>query len=54
MCSIIQSDILGNSTDKDMHNKQTGQIGAEKYLREICYHHIEYSVANSLAALIRK
>ena len=29
-------------------------MGAAKYLREICYHHIECFEANFLAALIRK
>ena len=54
VCPIIQSDILGNSIDKDMHYERTGQMGAGKYLRENCYHHIECPVANSLAALMRK
>ena len=30
------------------------KMEAEKYLRESCYHRIKCSVANSLAALIRK
>ena len=50
VCSVIQSDILGNFVDKDMHYKCTGQMGVGKYLRESCYHRIEYSAANSLAA----
>ena len=54
MCSIIQSDITGNSIDKDIHCEDTGQMGTEKYLRESCYNRIECSVANSLAALMRK
>ena len=54
VCSVIQNDIPGNSIDKDMYYEHTGQMGAEKYLRESCYHHIECSVANSLAMLIRK
>ena len=52
--SIIQSNILGNSIDKNMHYECTRQMGAVKYLRESCYHRIEYFVANSLAALMRK
>jgi len=52
--SVIQSDILENSINKDMHYKRTGQIGAEKYLRESCYHRIECSIANSLVTLMRK
>ena len=54
VCFVIQGDILGNSIDKDMHYGRTGQMGVEKYLRESCYHHIEYSAANSLAVLMRK
>ena len=29
-----------------------GQRKANKYLRENCFHHIKYSIANSLAALM--
>ena len=29
-------------------------MGGEKYLRESCYNYIEYSAANSLAALMKK
>ena len=54
VCSVIQSNISRNSIDKDMHHKRTGQMGAVKYLKESCYHRIEYFVANSLAALMRK
>ena len=54
VCSVIQSDILGSSIDNDMHYEHTRQMGAGKYLKESCYHRIEYSVANSLAALMRK
>ena len=54
VCSVIQSDILENSIDKDMHYEHTGQMGAEQYLRKRCYHHIECFVANSLTALMRK
>ena len=54
VCYVIQSDILRNSIDKDMHYKRTGQMKAGKYLRENCYHRIECSVTNSLAALMRK
>ena len=51
---IIQCDILGNSTDKDMRYKRTGGMGAKKYLRESCHQRIEYFVAKFLAALMRK
>ena len=49
----IQSNILGDSIDKDSHHGNMGQRGAMKYLRENCYYRIECSVANSLAALMR-
>ena len=50
----IQSNVPGDSIDNDTHHEGTGQRGTVKYVRENCYHHIEYSVANSLAALMRK
>ena len=52
--SVIQDDIPGNSIDKDIRYERTGQMGGEKYLRESCYNYIEYSAANSLAALMKK
>ena len=54
VCSIIQGDIPWNSIDKDIRYERTGQMGGGKYLRKSCYHRIEYSVTNSLAALMRK
>ena len=54
VCSVIQSNILGNSIDNDMHYECTGQMGAVKYLRKSCYHRIKCSVANSQTALMRK
>ena len=54
VCSVIQSNILGNSIDNDMHYECTGQMGAVKYLRKSCYHRIKCFVANSLTALMRK
>ena len=48
---VIQCNVLGVSIDKDARH---GGMGAMKYLRENCYHRIEYSVANSLTALMRK
>ena len=51
---LSKSNIPGDSTDKDMHYESIGHRKAMKYLRESCYHHIECSVSNSLAALIRK
>ena len=52
--STIKGNVLGDSTDKDTHHESTGQRKAMKYLRESCYHRIKCSVANSLAALMRK
>ena len=51
---IIQGNLSGNSTDRDVHCERTGEMEAQKYLRESYYHCIECSVANSLAVLIRK
>ena len=54
MCSDIQGDIPGSFISEDILCERTGQMGDEKYLRESCYHHIECSIANSLATLMRK
>ena len=54
VCSVIRSNIPGNSIDKDMHYERTGQMGAVKYLRESYYNRIECSVTNSMATLMRK
>ena len=51
--SIIQGDVPGSSINEDMLCEHTGQMGAEKYLKESYHHRIECSVANSLAALMR-
>ena len=51
---VIQSDVSGSSINKDMHCERIRQIGAEKYLRESCYHRIKCSATNSLAALMKK
>ena len=52
VCSVIQNDVPGSSIDKDMHCKRIGQIGANEYLRKNCYHRIECSITNSLAAFM--
>ena len=49
-----QSDFPGSSNDRNVRHKRTRKMGTQKYLRESCYHRIEYSVANSLVALMRK
>ena len=51
---IIQGCLPGSSTDKNMHYECTREMGAQKYLRDSCYHRIECAVANSLATLMRK
>ena len=53
-CLVIPGDLLGNSSDNDIRYERIGQLGGGKYLRESCYHRIECSAANSLAALMRK
>jgi len=50
----IQGNIPRDSIDKDTHHEGIGQRGTMKYLRESCYHRIECSITNSLAALIWK
>ena len=52
--SIIQGNISECPIDKDTRYEGTGQRGTMKYLRENCYHRIEYSVANFLTVLMRK
>ena len=54
MYSNNQGDLPGSSSDKDVPYKRTRRMGTQKYLRESCYHHIECSVTNSLAALMKK
>ena len=49
-----QSNLLGSSNDRDVRHKHTRKMGTQKYLRENCYHRIEYFVVNSLVALMRK
>ena len=49
-----QNDIPRSFSDRDVRHKRTRRRGIPKYLRESYYHHIECSVANSLAALMRK
>ena len=54
MCSVIQSDISGNSVDNDTFCECSGQMRAEKYLRKSYYHRIKCFVANFLATLMRR
>ena len=41
MYSNHQGDLLGNSSDKDVHHKRIRMMETQKYLRESCYHRIE-------------
>ena len=50
--SAIQSNIPGNFIDKDTHHESIGQKEAMKYLKKKCYHRIECTAVNPLAALI--
>ena len=49
-----QSDFPGISNDRDVRHKCTREMGTQKYIKESCYHCIECSVVNFLAALMRK
>ena len=49
-----QSDLLRISNNRDVRHKRTRKMGIQKYQRESCYHCIECSIANSMAALMRK
>ena len=49
---VIQGDVPGGSTDKDMLYKRTGRMGAKKYLRKSCCHCIECFAANFLIAFM--
>ena len=50
--SVTQSDLLGNSTKRDMHRERTGRMDARKYLRKSCCHRIECPAANFLATFM--
>ena len=54
MRSAIKSNVPDYSTDEDKYQEEIGQREAMKYLRESCYHLIEYSTTNSLAVIMRK
>ena len=54
-CGLLsRNNVLGNSIDKDTHHESTRKKEVMKYLKESCYHRIECSAANSLAALMWK
>ena len=51
-CSNDHDDLPGSSSDKDVYHKRPRMIGPQKYLRESCCHHIEYTAATFLAAFM--
>ena len=50
--SITQSNLLGNSIEKDMHHERIGRMKVRKYLWKSCCHRIECLAANFLAAFM--
>ena len=49
---IVQSDLPGNSTDRNVHYERTRRMEARKYLKKGCCHRIKCSTANFLVALM--
>ena len=49
---IVQSDLLGNSTNRDVRYERTRGMEAQKYLRKDYCHRIKCSAANFLATLM--
>ena len=47
-----QSDLSGNSSDKDVHHKRIRMMGTQKYLRESCYYRIECTTTTFLTAFM--
>ena len=47
-----QGDLLGNSSDKDVHHKHIRMMETQKYLRESYYHSIECTATTLLAAFM--
>ena len=54
MYPIVQADLLGNSTNRDVHYKRTRGMEAQKCLGKGCCHCIKCSAANFLTALMWK
>ena len=52
MYSNNRGDLLGSSTDRDMHREHTKRRGIQKYLRESWYHHIECAATTILRRLM--
>ena len=54
MYSNNQGDLLGSSSNKDVHHERIRMKKTQKYLVESCYHRIEYITATFLATSIWK
>ena len=52
MYSNNQSDLPRGSSDRDVHHEHTRRRGTQKYLRESCYHHNEYTVATFIVVFM--
>ena len=52
MYSNNQGDLLGSSSDKDVHHERIRMKKTQKYLVEICYYCIEYTAVTFLAAFM--
>ena len=51
-CSNNHEDLPGSSSDEDMYHEHPRMMGPQKYLRESCCHHIEYTAATFLATFM--
>ena len=47
-----QSHLPRSSSDKDVHHERIRMMGIQKYLRESCYHHIEFIVVTFLVVFM--
>ena len=52
MYSNNRGDLLGSSSDKDVHHKRIWMMGTQKYLRESYYHRIECTAATFLVTFM--
>ena len=52
MYSSNHGDLLGSSSDKDVHHKHIRMMETQKYLRGSCYHHIECTTTTFMAAFM--
>ena len=53
MCILkVQGNLPRSSSGRNVYLEYTRGLGAQKYLRESCYHRIKCSAANFLAALM--